>query len=358
MLGNRRDNRKRPRVLRRLAGRAAGLLLLILAGCNQNPSGAYTPSWPWAAGAGGRQSYFDFLRRQAQAQSHLASEQQRRLAELESMQRQNDQHLALLRQQEQQEKLKALQEQQQQQALLAQRAREALGRYDDLGQRARVLDQTNQDLHTQMARMQQRAQLLEDQNQLLRQRLDDTSRQLASALQASQQQEQRLQAMMASTQRRSGATITANNSYRRHLTAVTVAGLSVRQDGELVRIELPSDRLFMPQSADFRPDAAALIDQVASVIVRHYPRQVIGIEAHTDAMPLEATVWRNAHQLTSAQAMAVFEQLSYRHRLLPQQMFVLGHGSNFALASNATDAGRARNRRVEVVIYPETVGQQ
>jgi outer membrane protein OmpA-like peptidoglycan-associated protein len=56
--------------------------------------------------------------------------------------------------------------------------------------------------------------------------------------------------------------------------------------------------------------------------------------------------------------MAVFEQLSYRHRLLPQQMFVLGHGANFALASNATDAGRARNRRVEIVIYPETVGQQ
>jgi chemotaxis protein MotB len=365
MLGRCRDNRDRLGGPFRKAWLGIGLVL-ALSGCNQNPSGALSPSrWsnpfaspPGTVGTPGGQSYFSFLRQQAQQQSLLASEQQRRLSELESLQRQSDQQLANLRDQEQQAKLKAFQDQQQQQALIAQRAKEFLGRYDDLGQRARALDQTNQDLHTQMAKTQQRAQLLEDQNQLLRQRLDDTSRQLASALEATKQNEQRLQAVVASTQRRSGATITANNSYRRQLTAVTVAGLSVRQDGELVRIELPSDRLFGPQSANLQPDAVGLIDQVANVIVNHYPRQVIGIEAHTDAMPLENTMWRNAHQLTSAQAMAVFEQLSYRHRLLPQQMFVLGHGSNFALASNATDAGRARNRRVEVVIYPETVGQR
>jgi outer membrane protein OmpA-like peptidoglycan-associated protein len=39
-------------------------------------------------------------------------------------------------------------------------------------------------------------------------------------------------------------------------------------------------------------------------------------------------------------------------------MFVLGHGENFPLSSNATTAGQARNRRVEVVVYPETVGQR
>jgi flagellar motor protein MotB len=69
-------------------------------------------------------------------------------------------------------------------------------------------------------------------------------------------------------------------------------------------------------------------------------------------------MWRSAHQLTAAQAMAVFEQLSYRHQLLPQQLFVLGHGENFPVASNATAAGQSRNRRVEIVIYPEVVGQR
>jgi flagellar motor protein MotB len=90
----------------------------------------------------------------------------------------------------------------------------------------------------------------------------------------------------------------------------------------------------------------------------HYSRQVIGVEAHTDNAPLAGSMWRNAHQLTAAQAMAVFEQLSNRHHLIPQQLFVLGHGENYPLASNATPAGQARNRRVEIVIYPEVVGQR
>jgi flagellar motor protein MotB len=337
--------------------------LAWLPGCNPNAGGTTTWNNPFAPAPSATSSPYGpqrlgEMRRQADQQYQLALEQQRRLAELEAMQHQSDQQLAQMREQERLAKLRAFQDEEQREALTTQRAQEFLGRYDELGQRARSLDQTNQDLNAQVARIQQRAQLMEDQNQLLRQRLEDTSRQLSAALEANKQSEQRVQTLMASTQRRSGATITANNSYRRNLTAVTVAGLSIRQDGELVRIELASDRLFDPETANFRPDAAAEIEQVANVILSHYPRQVVGVEAHTDGTPTNTSLWRNAHQLTAAQAMAVFEQLSHRHRLLPQQMFVLGHGANFALASNATDVGRARNRRVEIVVYPDTVGQR
>jgi outer membrane protein OmpA-like peptidoglycan-associated protein len=37
------------------------------------------------------------------------------------------------------------------------------------------------------------------------------------------------------------------------------------------------------------------------------------------------------------------------------QFFVVGHGANHPVVSNATDAGRSRNRRIELVIYPETM---
>jgi outer membrane protein OmpA-like peptidoglycan-associated protein len=37
-------------------------------------------------------------------------------------------------------------------------------------------------------------------------------------------------------------------------------------------------------------------------------------------------------------------------------MFVAGHGGNHPVVSNATAAGRERNRRIELVIYPEQVG--
>ena len=56
--------------------------------------------------------------------------------------------------------------------------------------------------------------------------------------------------------------------------------------------------------------------------------------------------------------MAIFDQLVERHQFAPQQLFVLGHGPNYPVASNATPAGQQRNRRVEIVIYPETFGRQ
>jgi outer membrane protein OmpA-like peptidoglycan-associated protein len=37
----------------------------------------------------------------------------------------------------------------------------------------------------------------------------------------------------------------------------------------------------------------------------------------------------------------------------PAQLFLAGHGPNHPVVSNATPAGKDRNRRVELVIYPE-----
>lgn len=341
------------------------LFLMAVVGCNQN--GGVGAADPFAAnpnapatspGLFGQNAYFTELQRRADEQARLAAEQQQRLARLQDLQRANEEELARLRSAQVEQRTGQVEQQRQQDQVLVQRAREALGRYDELEKRAKALDVNNRDVQARLAQIQQQNQLLADQNDLLRQRLEETSRQLATALDAGKQTEERLQTMMASVRRRSGASITANNSYRRNLTAVTVPGLSIRQDGELVRIELPADQLFDPLTARLRPEANAAIDQAADVILNNYSRQVIGIEAHADNRSLEGTLWRNPHQLTAAQAMAVFEQLSYRHRLLPQQLFVLGHGQNYPLASNATAAGQQRNRRVEIVIYPEVVGQQ
>ena len=35
------------------------------------------------------------------------------------------------------------------------------------------------------------------------------------------------------------------------------------------------------------------------------------------------------------------------------QLFLVAHGANHPLVSNATSVGRARNRRVELVVYPD-----
>ncbi|MCA9216488.1 MAG: OmpA family protein [Planctomycetales bacterium] len=294
----------------------------------------------------------------AKEQERLAAEQQNELNRLKNIQSQYEKMLANLEQEEVRTEQSKLAELAKSEQTWQQRAKTAMGRYQELGNRAKGLDLDNRELQARLAETQKQYQLLTDQNSALRQQLRETIGQLDSATQSAVASDERLKTLQASTQARGGVRITANNSLRRKLTAVTAEGLEVRQDGELVRIVLPSDQVFRPGTATLLPGSEQLIDRVGDVLLQNYSNQIIGVESHTDSSRLDGSLWRNSHHLTSAQAMAVFEQLSYRHRLLPQQLFVLGHGSNYPLVSNGTAAGQARNRRVEIVIYPESVSSR
>ena len=139
------------------------------------------------------------------------------------------------------------------------------------------------------------------------------------------------------------------------LTAISIPGVLVRQDGDVIRLELPSDQVFMPQSATPNPAASELLDRVAQAIAESYPRQIIGVEGHTDSDPVSNTAWRSNHQLSAAQALAIMDLLAKNQTLSARQLSQAGHGPNYPVASNATPQGKSRNRRVEIVIYPETV---
>ena len=144
-----------------------------------------------------------------------------------------------------------------------------------------------------------------------------------------------------------------NSSLRNSLPPIKIQGVEVRQDGEVVRIELPGNRLFEPGGARILPDGLRLIDDVSRQIAQTYPNQMIGIEGHTSNDPIAAGRWSGQHQLSVAMAMAVSDQISGRGVVPAKQLFLAGHGANHPVASNATQAGKDRNHRVELVVYPE-----
>lgn len=305
----------------------------------------------------------DLFRREDE-QSRLAEEQRRALAQLADWQRSQQQQLDMLAQQKQGEHTEQLQRQL---AQLESQQRE-LEQLAEVRRRALELDTNNRELNTQLAQMQKQNRLLEDQMALMRQQLSDAANQIAGSLQARQETEQRFLQVQQDAQKRidtmqatlpssNGAVIRANSSLQRSLSAISIAGLNVRQDGDVIRIELPSDRLFSPGTASLSQEALGILDQAATAIRQNYPRQMLGIEAHADNAPIQGGAWGSTHQLTAAQAMTVFDQLTQRHGFDTRQVFVIGHGANYPLASNATPAGQQRNRRVELVIYPEVFGQ-
>jgi chemotaxis protein MotB len=223
----------------------------------------------------------------------------------------------------------------------------------DLNRRVSQLDLNNADLHRQLAQAEQQRQSSQEQVALLQRQLGDTAARAKDAQLAKQEADKQVTALQASTRLRGGAAITANNSVRQSLATVAIPGLDIRQDGEVIRIEIPGDKLFLPGAAQLQPDGYRVLDEVAAAIQRSYPRQRIVIEGHTDdTLALNPTA---AHQLTSTQAQAVFQQLVQRGRLPPRQLSVLAMGENHPLVSNGTPAGKAKNRRIELVVYPDTI---
>ena len=223
----------------------------------------------------------------------------------------------------------------------------------ELQSRAGSLDRDNQGLETILAQSRQRSKILEDQLALMRQQLGGVTSQLARLREEKQASDQKAQTLTASLRRQGGVSISPNNSLATTLPAFDLPDVHVRRDGDVIRIELPGGRLFDAGTARLRPEEAVLIIQVAAELVRNYPDQMIGVEGHTDSDPVHNSQWRSNNQLSAAQALAVHDVLLTRTRLQSGRLFVVGHGANHPVVSNATAAGKQRNRRVELVVYPE-----
>jgi len=224
---------------------------------------------------------------------------------------------------------------------------------EELQSRANALDRDNQELEKLLAKAQQRSKVLEDQVGVLQEQLSGATSQLARVREEKKQSDEKIQAMTASMRRQGGVSISPNNSFLQTLPAIQLPDVHVRRDGDVIRIELPADSLFEPGTIQLRTRAVELITDAALELARTYPDQMIGVEGHTDSDPIRSWQFRSNHQLSASQAMVVHDVLVSQTRLRPEQLFIVGHGSNHPVVSNASAAGKRRNRRVELVVYPD-----
>lgn len=224
----------------------------------------------------------------------------------------------------------------------------------ELSRRVQLLDDNNRQLHTQLAQSEQQAQVYREELNLVRKQLSDTNQQLETANIAARSASSQVRGFQASTQLRGGATIQANTNLSQQASRLNLGGLPVRQDGGRIRISLPSDQLFAPGTAQLIPQSVQIIDPVAAQLRTLFPRQRIGIEGYTDNSQAMAGGTAASHQLASAQASAVLEMLTRRAGMPLGQFFIVAQGANRPMQPNASALGRAANRRIELVVYPET----
>ena len=113
--------------------------------------------------------------------------------------------------------------------------------------------------------------------------------------------------------------------------------------------------LFDTGKAELHRSAHAVLDKVASVL-QEVPDQPVGVEGHTDNVPIKYSGWASNKALSLARANAVVDYLVQKPGVDHGRLTAIGYGEERPIASNDTAAGRQKNRRVEIIILPQSSG--
>jgi chemotaxis protein MotB len=154
--------------------------------------------------------------------------------------------------------------------------------------------------------------------------------------------------------RRAAAEEEAFQALKRRIdAAVSEAGLAAKVSTTVSRrglkIRLLTDRLFFDSgSAMVNPAALPLLGRIGSVIAEE-GKHPVAVEGHTDDRPIATAQYPSNWQLSGARAAAVVQRLA-ASGVSGKRMSLAGYAAQQSVASNAAGAGRAKNRRVEIVL--------
>ncbi len=120
-----------------------------------------------------------------------------------------------------------------------------------------------------------------------------------------------------------------------------------RRDGK-VFVTLGSGGAFASGSADLTAEAEEIIKQVAIATNGRHAR--ITVTGHTDNVPFTGAQYGDNVGLASARASAVVRELIAKGTIEPERITAVGRGEYEPIADNATEEGRAKNRRIEIEV--------
>ncbi len=120
--------------------------------------------------------------------------------------------------------------------------------------------------------------------------------------------------------------------------------------GAELRLSLDSALLFDVGESVLKPEALAALDDMARQVAAYGKDIRVTVEGHTDSTGADAANL----SLSEARARSVWAHMSRRLDIPAQRVTLRGHGESRPVASNDTEEGRAKNRRVDLLIAPSS----
>jgi len=127
-------------------------------------------------------------------------------------------------------------------------------------------------------------------------------------------------------------------------------GLDVERGsrGEIT-VRVPGDVLFASGKVDLKQSSKQTLANIARVLQSEYSGNEVRIEGYTDSDPIRKSKWKDNKELSAQRALAVERYLASQG-VNDERMYSAGFGEANPRASNSSAAGKAQNRRVEIVV--------
>ncbi len=134
--------------------------------------------------------------------------------------------------------------------------------------------------------------------------------------------------------------------------------LAVEMQGRGLVVTVVAEVLFDSGKAGIKPEAENILNKVIDVLKDKVPDKSILIEGHTDNEPIKYSGWKSNWELSTARATSVVHYFIDKGSFDPSRLSAAGCGEYRPVASNDTEEGKAQNRRVELVILPDSLNKE
>ncbi len=132
--------------------------------------------------------------------------------------------------------------------------------------------------------------------------------------------------------------------------ATGLEGLDVvfNKNAGTITVILPNQILFSSGKATLKSGTREL-DQVIGTVKSSYSGKMIDVVGHTDTDPIRKSGWKDNWELSAERALSVVRYLVQKG-IPSNRVTACGAGPARPVASNSSSAGKAKNRRVEIVV--------